>query len=114
MPYTINGSAASFAPYSQEIEDLVVGHDGNGAPILSAYKNVVLTFDSANSSATYNQWSQFISTGTSVVSIGVLNADQNGFVYPSGVFLEWDRRPRLEAGAIIGPWSIRVTGVLGI
>ena len=77
MPFSVNGSAASLAPYSCEYEDLVLGHDGNGAPILSAYKNCTLTFDSCNSSAIYNQWAQFVSTGTSVVSIGILKPDQS-------------------------------------
>jgi len=109
MPFCVNGSAASLAPYSQEWEDLVMGRDHNGAPILSAYKNILLTFDSADAPRV-NQWTQFCNTGTSVVSVNVLNLDQTSYIAFSGVFLEFDRRPRLEAALYMGPWSIRILG----
>ena len=111
MPFVINGSAASLAPYSQEWGDIVMGHDHLGAPILSAYKTVTMTFDSCPS-ALYQQWSQFVSTGTSVVSVNILNQDQTSFIAVSGAFLEWDRRPRLEQGLVMGPWSIRIVGIV--
>ena len=108
--FTINGSAASLAPYSQEWEDLVLGTAHDQSQILSGYKHCVLTFDSCPS-ALYQQWSQFVSTGTSVVSVTILNLDQTSFVSFSGVSLSWERRPRLEQGLLMGPWSIRIVGI---
>ena len=108
--FTVNGSAASLAPYSQEWEDLVMGTAHDQTRILSGYKHCLLTFDSANATLV-NQWGQFCDTGTSVVSVTILNQDQTSYVSFSGVALSWERRPRLEQGLFMGPWSIRISGI---
>lgn len=110
MPFLLNGSSASLAPVSQQYEDLTLGRDHNGAPILSAYKNILLEFPEC-SVALMQQWAQFASTGTSLNTLTVLTQDSSAsFSAFSGIYLEWAKRPELVSG-VTGAWSLRVTNV---
>ena len=108
--FTINGSAASFAPYRQSWESYIMGRDHNGAPILSGFRSAILEFESCTS-VLANQWMQFADTGTSVVSVNILNDMNTCLMSYSAVFVETVQRPRLEAGLVIGPWSLRISGI---
>src|SRR3989304_7167501 len=99
MPYLINGSTASIVPYRQTWEDLLYGVDHLGAPIVGAFKNCSLEFDSMTY-ASAQQWLQFCNTGTSLLTLTILNLDGTSFTAFSGIFLSVDTRPAFESGYV--------------
>ena len=108
MTYLIQGSAASIAPFRQQWNDIILGRDHNNAPLYSAYKEVVLQFDQCTV-AQYQQWAGVV-TSASVTTITMLNVDNASFTAYSSAFLEFDKRPELQAG-VTGSWSLKVTGI---
>ena len=109
MPYLINGSAASLAPFRQSFVELPLGRDHNGIQLLSTYKQANLDFEPC-SPALANQWLGLTNTGTSLISITILNMDATSYTAYSGVSLE-ATRPSFEAANVNG-WSILVSGIL--
>ena len=108
MAYLINSSAASLSPQTQEWEDIVLGYDHNSAPIYSGFKNIKLGFPEC-SVAHYQQWSQMVN-GASLTTLTVPSQDSAAsYVALSGVYLEFERRPQLQAG-LVSEWSLRVRG----
>jgi len=108
--YRLNGTTASIVPYKQTWEDLTYGTDHLGAPIVSAFKNCTLEFDSMNY-ASAQQWLQFCNTGTSLATLTILNLDGTSFTAFSGVFLSMQSRPTFESG-YVGPFSIKVVKLI--
>lgn len=107
MPFRIQGSSASLAPFRQTWRDIVMGTDLRGAPFLSAFKDCQLDFD-ACTYASYQQWSQFANTGQSMVTATVLNLDGTSFTAFSGVYMRIDNRPTFESGNV-GVWTAIIT-----
>lgn len=109
MPYLINGSAASIAPSEQRWVDIIVGIDHENAPIYSSYKTVELDFD-ACSLALYKQWADLVATGTSLVTITILDQASLNYRAFSGIYLDYKQRPVIEAG-LVSPWSLVVSNL---
>lgn len=110
MPYLINGSAASLAPYAQIWRDLPRGRDLRGQVKYSDRKECELDFDSC-ALHHYKQWEDVVNGG-SVHTLTILTPDSTAFAAYSGVILELARRPKQEQGLAIGPWTVRVRDLL--
>jgi len=110
MPYLINGSTASIVPYKQTWQDNLYGTGHDSAPIVGAFKNCLLEFD-AMTVGSMAQWTQFCNTGTSIISINILNMDGSSFSAFSGIYLTLQSRPSFEA-AHSGGFSILVSRLL--
>ena len=108
--YRVQGSTASIVPYKQTWIDSVYGIDHSGGPIVGAFKSCRLEFD-AMTVGSMAQWLQFCNTGTSLVTLTILNQDASSFVALSGIFLSTDSRPTFEA-AHSGPFTILVSRAL--
>ena len=110
MPFLLNGSAASLAPFKQSWQDITFGQDHQGLNLFSSIKNCSLEFDNC-SPALANQWTAFCNTGTSITSIQLLNLDATSFVTysNSGIGLQLTRPP--FESAYVGSWSVLVTGI---
>ena len=72
MPFQVNATGMSLAPYQQTWRDIVVGIDHENRPVFAAVKDVALQFD-ACTYASYAQWSAF--NGASLTSIQLLSLD---------------------------------------
>lgn len=110
MPFSLNGVAASIAPYQQDWKDIVMGRDHTNRPIFSATKSVQLNFDSCTA-ALFDQWA--VLDGTSLTSIQLLNLTGSSFVTytNSGIYFEITNRPAYIAG-YVGPWEAVVNGIV--
>ena len=111
MPFLIQGSTASIVPYRQVWQDTMYGVSHDSAPIVGAFKNCQLDFDICTY-AQYQQWSQYCNTGTSLVTLTIMNLDNGGsFTAFSGIFLTLQGRPEFVSG-YVGPFSILVSRCL--
>ena len=111
MPdYLINGSTASFLPVKQTWSDIVLGRNLLGETIYSNHKDAVLEFDTCEMSL-FKQWED-VTTGGSLYTITILSPDQITYTAYSGVIMEFERRPSIQWGAAIGPWSLRLRDIL--
>ena len=101
MSYTINGSAASLAPYSQRWVDIPTGTDHTKRPLFAAAKHVELQFDQC-ATPLYRQWAGL--HGTSLTRINLLNMDGSSYTdyTGSGIWLGLNERPNFEAGNVTG------------
>lgn len=110
MPFLLNGSTASLAPYSTQWVRIPVGQDHVGNPLYSGFANCVMLFDNA-APALYNQWQAFCNTGTSIQSITLLNQDASSYTTysNSGITLQMGL-PNFES-AYITSWTITVNGI---
>ena len=111
MPFQLNGTTPTLAPYKQTWIDLMLGRDHTGLQIYSSIKNCLIEFDAADPTR-MNQWQTLTNTGTSITSIALLNLDATSYVTYSnvGIGLEMTR-PSFEA-ANVNTWSILVTGIV--
>ena len=107
MPFLINGSTASIVPYQQMWVDSLYGITHDSAPIVGAFKSCRLEFDNM-SYGSAQQWLQFCNTGTSLLTLTILNLDGTSFTACSGCFMALDSRPIFESG-YVGPFSILVS-----
>ena len=110
MPYLINGSAASLAPYSQAWRDIPIGRTLRGETKYSVRKECDLDFDSC-ALAHYKQWEDVVNGG-SLLTLTILNPDSTTFAAYSGVYLDFAKRPTQESALAFGPWTITVRDIL--
>ena len=104
--WSIDGVAASAAPFSSRWMDTIVGTDHNGAPVYGAYKDIVLSFDNMNVDD-FTQWHDAASSGGSH-NMDVLARDELGWRTLSGVYLRYEEPPAIE-DIHVTPFSIRVS-----
>lgn len=109
MPFLINGSTASLAPYAQQWMDVPLGVNLAGKTIYSPRKNVKLTFDDC-ALTDFKQWEDVVNGG-SVSTLTILAPDSAAFAAYSGVYLDFDERPTVESAVATGPWTILVREV---
>lgn len=110
MPFLINGSTASLAPYSMRWAKIPMGQDHNGNTIYSGFMNCEMQFDNS-APAMYNQWQALCNTGTSIQSITLLNQDASSYTTysNSGISLQMTT-PNFESAYITG-WTITANGI---
>ena len=110
MPFEVNATGMSLAPYQQTWRDIVVGTDHENRPIFAAVKDVALQFD-ACTYASYAQWSAF--NGASLTSIQLLSLDSGSFVVynNSNITFQIADRPDFTAG-YVNRWSAIIHGIV--
>jgi hypothetical protein len=105
--YTIDGTTAALAPYAVTYQNVEVGVDHNGAPILSAFKEVTLQFDGA--SITYAR--EWLNTQDGAPhSFDILGDTSLGFVTLSNIYVRVESYPTIES-VLAGPFSIKLLRV---
>lgn len=105
--YSVDGAAASIAPYSQRWRDIEVGTDGTGAPIYSGYKEVDLLFPVAHVED-HKQWIDAVDGASHTLDI--LDQSELNYITVSPVFLVAQQRPDVQA-RVSGEFIITVRGV---
>ena len=104
--YTINGTTASLAPYSQRWRQVTNGRDSLQRATFQAYWEIDLSFDSASITHT-RQWLEAASAASA--NLTILNKYQTDYTDLSAVQLEVTDAPTLET-VVFGPWSMVVKG----
>ena len=110
MPFLINGATASLAPSEQTWRDVQIGKNLAGRTLYYPRKEVILTFDSCDLTL-FQQWAA-VTSGGSISTLTMLSPDTSAFVAYSGVYLDFQQRPRIESLVAMGPWSILVREVI--
>ena len=110
MGFQVNAVDFGIMPYNQKWVDFIEGYDHLGRPILSATKNVELSFDNMSVSK-YSQFSAL--HGTSLTSIQLLGVDSGSYtVYnTTGIYFFIKDRPQFEAGNVTR-WNATVVGLM--